>query len=300
MTESGTWVPPGPSKKMTGRPSCSMREGREAARGAPRRRRRSSGPRVTAGGVAILAGSDRRRPGAVRRSLIWQRSAAVDDGRATTARLSPDPVAGHVSARDPRHRDVAPVPRRPRPAQRLLDEELQAEPRPVARRVRRAPPARRGARPADPDAPSSPTGAAQSRSGITRLIDRLGPRRLGRARSLRDRRPRRRGGPHRRPDSTGCGTRRRPTSRHPPTTSSRRSRPPTSTPVEPRRCATSSRPVEPEPLEEPTGAGRDRDGCYVGTSGFAYPAWSPRFYPAGLAGDGLLRHYGSRLDDVSS
>ncbi|HET9344368.1 MAG TPA: DUF72 domain-containing protein [Candidatus Limnocylindrales bacterium] len=34
---------------------------------------------------------------------------------------------------------------------------------------------------------------------------------------------------------------------------------------------------------------------YVGTSGFAYPEWSPRFYPAGLRGDGLLRHYASRL-----
>jgi uncharacterized protein YecE (DUF72 family) len=33
----------------------------------------------------------------------------------------------------------------------------------------------------------------------------------------------------------------------------------------------------------------------VGTSGFAYPAWSPRFYPAGLRGDALLRYYASRL-----
>lgn len=33
----------------------------------------------------------------------------------------------------------------------------------------------------------------------------------------------------------------------------------------------------------------------VGTSGFAYPGWIPRFYPAGLRGDGLLRHYASRL-----
>ncbi|MBA2374334.1 MAG: DUF72 domain-containing protein [Chloroflexi bacterium] len=35
---------------------------------------------------------------------------------------------------------------------------------------------------------------------------------------------------------------------------------------------------------------------HVGTSGFAYPGWAPRFYPAGLRGDGLLAHYGSRLD----
>ncbi|MBA2381514.1 MAG: DUF72 domain-containing protein [Chloroflexi bacterium] len=36
----------------------------------------------------------------------------------------------------------------------------------------------------------------------------------------------------------------------------------------------------------------------TGTSGFAYPAWSPRFYPAGVRGPDLLRHYGSRLATV--
>lgn len=36
----------------------------------------------------------------------------------------------------------------------------------------------------------------------------------------------------------------------------------------------------------------------TGTSGFAYPAWSPRFYPPGLKGPALLRHYGSRLATV--
>ena len=36
----------------------------------------------------------------------------------------------------------------------------------------------------------------------------------------------------------------------------------------------------------------------TGTSGFAYPGWIPRFYPAGTRGDGLLRHYASRLDAV--
>ena len=34
---------------------------------------------------------------------------------------------------------------------------------------------------------------------------------------------------------------------------------------------------------------------YAGTSGFAYPAWAPGFYPAGTRGDGLLRSYASRL-----
>jgi uncharacterized protein YecE (DUF72 family) len=33
----------------------------------------------------------------------------------------------------------------------------------------------------------------------------------------------------------------------------------------------------------------------VGTSGFAYPGWSPRFYPAGLKPPGLLGHYATRL-----
>ena len=32
---------------------------------------------------------------------------------------------------------------------------------------------------------------------------------------------------------------------------------------------------------------------FVGTSGFAYPGWSPRFYPAGLRADGFLAHYAS-------
>ena len=33
----------------------------------------------------------------------------------------------------------------------------------------------------------------------------------------------------------------------------------------------------------------------VGTSGFAYPAWSPRFYPIGLRPGELLGHYATRL-----
>jgi uncharacterized protein YecE (DUF72 family) len=43
-------------------------------------------------------------------------------------------------------------------------------------------------------------------------------------------------------------------------------------------------------------AGRGR--LYAGTSGFAYPGWIPRFYPAGLKGDGLLRHYAGQLAAV--
>jgi uncharacterized protein YecE (DUF72 family) len=37
---------------------------------------------------------------------------------------------------------------------------------------------------------------------------------------------------------------------------------------------------------------------YVGTSGFAYPGWAPRFYPPGTRGDALLREYASRLPAV--
>jgi len=37
---------------------------------------------------------------------------------------------------------------------------------------------------------------------------------------------------------------------------------------------------------------------FVGTSGFAYPAWTPRFYPAGLAARDLLSYYGGRFPAV--
>jgi uncharacterized protein YecE (DUF72 family) len=36
----------------------------------------------------------------------------------------------------------------------------------------------------------------------------------------------------------------------------------------------------------------------VGTSGFAYPDWAPRFYPAGLKGDALLPYYARQLPAV--
>jgi uncharacterized protein YecE (DUF72 family) len=37
---------------------------------------------------------------------------------------------------------------------------------------------------------------------------------------------------------------------------------------------------------------------YVGTSGFAYPGWIPRFYPTGLRAPEFLAHYASRLPAV--
>ena len=42
-----------------------------------------------------------------------------------------------------------------------------------------------------------------------------------------------------------------------------------------------------------TGTGRGT--LYAGTSGFAYPGWSPRFYPADVPKDRLLEAYASRL-----
>jgi uncharacterized protein YecE (DUF72 family) len=38
-----------------------------------------------------------------------------------------------------------------------------------------------------------------------------------------------------------------------------------------------------------------RGRLFVGTSGFAYPDWAPRFYPAGLRGDELLPHYAAHF-----
>ena len=44
--------------------------------------------------------------------------------------------------------------------------------------------------------------------------------------------------------------------------------------------------------------GRHPGRLLVGTSGFSYPAWAPRFYPAGTRADGLLREYAARLPAV--
>ena len=41
-----------------------------------------------------------------------------------------------------------------------------------------------------------------------------------------------------------------------------------------------------------------RGRLLVGTSGFAYPAWAPRFYPAGVKGEALLPYYAGRLPAV--
>src|SRR5207253_7451410 len=50
------------------------------------------------------------------------------------------------------------------------------------------------------------------------------------------------------------------------------------------------------PADHPQGHGLGRPGdLYAGTSGFAYPAWSPAFYPPGTRPNDLLRYYASRL-----
>jgi uncharacterized protein YecE (DUF72 family) len=49
----------------------------------------------------------------------------------------------------------------------------------------------------------------------------------------------------------------------------------------------------PIPADDP-GGGR----LYVGTSGFAYAGWRPRFYPDGLRAEAFLGHYATRLNAV--
>lgn len=55
-----------------------------------------------------------------------------------------------------------------------------------------------------------------------------------------------------------------------------------------------ARPVIFQPIAERSRPGR----LLVGTSGFAYPGWIPRFYPAGAKASDLLRLYGERLPAV--
>ncbi len=44
---------------------------------------------------------------------------------------------------------------------------------------------------------------------------------------------------------------------------------------------------------------RSPEPClYAGTSGFAYPAWKPAFYPPGLPSRRFLEHYATRLNSV--
>ncbi|MFL5777800.1 MAG: DUF72 domain-containing protein [Chloroflexota bacterium] len=55
----------------------------------------------------------------------------------------------------------------------------------------------------------------------------------------------------------------------------------------------------PTSRRSPASADRSRPGrALIGTSGFAYPGWSPRFYPPGLRAPDLLPYYSRRLDAV--
>ena len=46
------------------------------------------------------------------------------------------------------------------------------------------------------------------------------------------------------------------------------------------------------------GTSPDMATLYAGTSGFAYPAWKPEFYPADVAASRFLEHYAARLNCV--
>ena len=182
MTDCGTWVPPGPSKKAIGRPSCSRDEGREPGAERVDVEGGHRGPR------AVWSGDPSR---SALRAIVARATIEPVSWRAMTARLPAvrrTMPTRRLSARDPRHRHVAPVPPGPRPTRAAARRGAPGRARPVARRVRRAPPAR--------EAPGRRLRMHRladrvllSRSGVTRLIDRLGPRRLGRARSLPDATP---------------------------------------------------------------------------------------------------------------
>ena len=149
------------------------------------------------------------------------------------------------------------------------------------------------ARPPDPHAPARGAGRCCRKSGVTRLIDRLVAEGLVERERVLDRRPRRGGGPDRRRAVRGCARRRgrtcagiadhfldvldRPARAGRAWARASRSVRPTG----PSTCRLRVGPGRPE---TPTPAVTGR--VYTGTSGFAYPGWAPRFYPAGLAADG--------------
>ena len=142
-----------------------------------------------------------------------------------------------------------------------------------------------------------------SKSGVTRLIDRLGRRRPGGAVRLPVGRPRRGGGPDGGRPGAAAGCLPDAPARHRcafPVRDGRGSNwPRWSAPCGPsptgrsvtRTPASRRRPVA---IAERAPSGRFR----AGTSGFAYPGWIPRFYPPGTRSGDLLRRYGARLDAV--
>ncbi len=175
--------------------------------------------------------------------------------------------------------------------------------RPVARRVRRAAAARRGPRPPAADERArGPRAAVAERHHPARRPTRRG--RHGRALHLRHRRPRRRGGAHAGRPRSAARTPRPRTSTASGATSSMRSTADDQQAIERGLCqvidglddaaAGDKQPRRRAPTPDgstSTPVGR----VLAGTSGFAYAAWAPLFYPAGSRSRDLLPHYASRL-----
>src|SRR5262245_27363394 len=205
------------------------------------------------------------------------------------------PLPGSTPARfraRPAGRHLAPVPARPRPPRAAARRGAARGARPLPGRVRRPAPARRGARPPPPDAP--PRGPGPAEPEWRDAADRPArPGRLRRARPVRDGRPWRGGRPHAGRPGPAPHRLGDPPSRdlRPLRRRDRLRRPRVGRPSDARRpCDDRARVAGGAEARRVTGR------LYVGTSGFAYPGWAPRFYPAGLKGDGLLRYYGSRLN----
>ena len=179
---------------------------------------------------------------------------------------------------------------------RRLDEELRARARPVARGVRRAADHRGRAGPADPDAPAGrPRDPQQERRDAA---DRPARRSTGWSSASVPTDAR---GAEAVLTPAGLDRLRRASRTHlrgvaqhflgavEPTSTLRRSGD---------RCRPSPTRRPGGPPDRPTDRGGwavERGRLFVGTSGFAYPDWYPRFYPKGLRGDALLRHYATRL-----
>ena len=63
--------------------------------------------------------------------------------------------------------------------------------------------------------------------------------------------------------------------------------------------STLPRPAQPAPETQPATAGAHwPERIYAGSSGWAYPAWKPDFYPAKLPAKRFLEHYASLLNSV--
>ena len=139
-----------------------------------------------------------RAIGGVRRPLVVALSTihSVSFASMTAPRIARTSVAA-----GPSHRDVARLPDRPRPARAAARRGPPSRARPLAGRVRRAAPARRGSRAPAPDESARRPGPPESQR--RHPADRPArPRRLGRARYVPDRRPRRGG----RADGRGAGS----------------------------------------------------------------------------------------------